>query len=44
MTNPNEGTAGTKEISKEWGNEGIGDVLNLIPESSNVFSKEKVLL
>jgi len=38
----NTGTSGTKEISKEYGNDGVGDVTNLIPESSTVLSKERV--
>ncbi len=42
MTNPNQGTKSTKEISKLDIPEGIGDVQNLVPESSTVLSKERV--
>ena len=44
MANPNQGTKSTKEISKLNIPEGIGDVTNLVPESSTVLSKERVLL
>ena len=42
MTNPNEGTKSTKEIAKINIPDGIGDVQNLVPEESNVLSKERV--
>lgn len=42
MTNPNQGTVSTKEISKLNIPEGIGDIQNLVPEISHVLSKERV--
>ena len=42
MTNPNQGTKGTKDISKLDIPSGIGDTQNLVPESSTVLSKERV--
>jgi len=42
MTNPNQGTKGTKDISKLDIPSGIGDVQNLVPEESHVLSKERV--
>ena len=42
MTNPNKGTKSTKEIAKINIPEGIGDIQNLVPESSTVLSKERV--
>jgi len=42
MTNPNQGTKGTADISKLDIPEGIGDIQNLVPETSNVLSKERV--
>lgn len=42
MTNPNEGTVSTKEISKTNIPEGIGDIQNLVPEESHVLSKDRV--
>ena len=47
MTNPNQGTKGTKEISKLDIPAGIGDIQNLVPEGINgvkstVLSKERV--
>ena len=42
MVNPNKGTKSTKEIAKINIPEGIGDVQNLVPESSTVLSKERV--
>ena len=53
MTNPNQGTKGTKEINKNYPiTSGLGDddkhegrQINLVAEDgSNVYSKEKVLL
>ena len=44
MVNPNEGTVSTFPISKLNIPEGIGDIQNLIPESSTVLSKDRVLL
>jgi len=41
MANPNQGTKGTKDISKLDIPDGIGDTQNLVPESSNVLSKER---
>ena len=42
MANPNQGTKSTKEISKLNIPEGIGDVTNLVPETSTVLSKDRV--
>ncbi len=42
MTNQNQGTKSTKEIAKINIPAGIGDVQNLVPESSTVLSKERV--
>ena len=42
VTNPNKGTVSTKDISKTDIPEGIGDVQNLVAESSTVLSKERV--
>ncbi len=43
MTNPNQGTKGTKDISKLDIPAGIGDTQNLVFEDySNVLSKERV--
>ena len=44
MANPNEGTVSTFPISKLNIPEGIGDIQNLIPESSTVLTKDRVLL
>ena len=53
MTNPNKGTKGTKEISKNWPNvSGLGEdekhegrTMNLVSEDgSNVSEKDKQLL
>ena len=44
MVNPNQGTTGTKEIHKLNIPEGIGDIQNLIHESSTVLTKDSVLL
>lgn len=53
MANPNEGTAGTKEINKNWPQDtGLGDddkhegrQINLVAEDGSiVFQKNKVLL
>ena len=38
----NSGTKGTKEIHKDNIPEGIGDIQNLVPESSNVLSKDRI--
>ena len=42
MTNPNQGTKSTKEISKLIAEQDIGQVLSNVPESSTVLSKERV--